>query len=221
MILAAAKAFLFDFDGTLVEPSIDFGRMHDAVLAVAGSFGLDVEPLRGMHVLELIRRGAAELGSRGDGLSETFRDRADRAVLDIELEAAGRVQAYAGVPAMLAELGERGFGVGIVTRNARVAVDRIMARIPMHHDVLLTRDDVPQVKPDPRHLQAALQVLGVQGHDAVMVGDHVMDIDVGRCVGATTVGVLKPGFSPEYFFDAQPDLVLDRVTDLLLHVPFS
>lgn len=220
-MFAAARAFLFDFDGTLVEPSIDFGQMHDVVLGVAGSFSLDIEQLDGMHVLELIQRGAAELATRGDGLAKAFRDRADQAVLDIELGAAGRVQAYPGVPDMLAELGKKGLGVGIVTRNARVAVDRIMTRIPMHHDVLLTRDDVPHVKPDPRHLYAALQVLGAKGSNAVMVGDHVMDISVGKRVGAITVGVLKPGSSRDYFVDAQPDLVLGRVSDLLLHLPPS
>ena len=225
MMFEASRAYLFDFDGTLVEPSIDFGRMHDAVLEIAGAFGLDMGRLRGMHVLELIRRGGvelaagSELAARSDGESQDFAAQGHRAVLDLEMEAAERVAVYDGVPGMLTELGERGLGVGIVTRNARVAVNRILARIPMHHDVLLTRDDVLHVKPDPRHLTQALQVLGVPGHEAVMTGDHVMDVEAGKRVGASTVGVLKPGCERDYFSWAEPDLVLDRVTDLLDHLP--
>jgi phosphoglycolate phosphatase-like HAD superfamily hydrolase len=47
-----------------------------------------------------------------------------------------------------------------------------------------------------------------------MVGDHPMDVQVGRAVGTRTVAVLTGAGSPERFSEVQPDLVLTQVGDL-------
>jgi len=208
------RVFLFDLDGTLIEPSIDFGVMNQRVLQVAREFGIDTRPLADMHVLELVDYVALLLeGDHGQGAP--FVSRAERLILDMELEAADRVCAYAGVPEMLEQLAARGFGIGIVTRNARLAVERVLRRIPLYHDVLLTRDDVICVKPDPRHLLKALELFPASGREAVMCGDHPMDIVAGERVCALTVGVLLPGVDEEYFAGVDPDLVLSRPSELL------
>jgi phosphoglycolate phosphatase len=108
--------------------------------------------------------------------------------------------------------------VGIVTRNCRLAVEQILARTPLWHDVLLTRDDVPHVKPDPRHLQTALDRLGVAGVQAVMCGDHPMDVLAGKRVGARTVGVLQAGVDASYFAEVPPDLVVLGVPEVLAYL---
>ncbi len=212
--LAGVEAVLFDFDGTLVEPSIDFGLMRRAVVEAARAVGIDDPNLERMYVLEVVEHVRALLNQEEAGRGDAFAVTAARVIEDVEVEAARRVLPYAGVPTFLEELASRGLGVAIVTRNCRRAVEAILQRIPLHHDVLLTRDDVKHVKPDPRHLLAALDLLGVDGAHAVMCGDHPMDITVGKKIGARTAGVLQPGFSPEYFAEVQPDVVLERVTDL-------
>jgi len=210
----SVRAILFDFDGTLIEPSIDFDEMRQRVLDIAARYGLDTGPLAGMHVLELVTKAAAEL-SEHDGKSEAFVADTDQAVIDIEVEAASRVLPYDGVPAMLDALHAHGYRVGIVTRNCRPAVDRVLERFPLRHEILLSRDDVARVKPDPHHLRVALDHLGVPAHKSLMCGDHPMDVDVGKAIGARTVGVLRPGVEPTYFCDNAPDVILDHVTHLL------
>ena len=213
------RAFLFDFDGTLIQQRIDFAHMREAVLQIVGSYGIAVEPLRKMYVLELISHVEAELAQSDGGRGRAFALEAQRAVTDIELEAAEGAFAFPGVAGMLHELRARGFGVGIVTRNCRAAVERVLARNPLPHDVLLTRDDVAQVKPDPRHLLAAAQALDVSGPQTAMCGDHPMDVTVGQRIGALTVGVLPPGAAGDYFAEVHPDLVIANVTDLLSWCP--
>jgi len=216
VIFENVRAILFDFDGTLVEPSIDFDHMREAVLAVARRYGVKARSFGSMPVLEIIDQVTSTLNETHE--ERAFIEEAQAAILEIELEAADQVSAYTGVPDMLAQLGTRGYGVGIVTRNCRAAVQRVMRRIPMHYDVLLTRDDVSHVKPDPRHLSAALDMLGVSGASSMMCGDHLMDITAGRRVGAKTAGVLRPGVEPSYFDTVHPDVVLPNVTDLLQKV---
>lgn len=215
------RAFLFDFDGTLVQPSIAFAMMHESVRDVALRFGVVGEPYGQVHTLELIERVGEELARKDPVEQKAFLEEAHRAVTDIEVEAAERVEAYPGAPELLQELQTRGYRVGIVTRNCRAAVERILPRIPLYHDVFLTRDDVSHVKPDPRHLLMALEVLSTSPQQTAMCGDHPMDVVAGRRIGARTVGVLRPGTGPEYFSEVRPDLVLAHVTDLLAYVPVA
>jgi len=218
-IFTHVRGLLFDFDGTLVRPSIDFTYMRQVVLDVVRDFGLEEEATGHPHVLELIRHIRALLDARDHGAGRVFEARAQQAIREVELEAAERTVPYAGVPEMLWELRQRGFAVGIVTRNCREALQRILTRFPLAHDVLLTRDDVSQVKPDPQHLLLALERLQVPQEEALMCGDHPMDVVAGQKLKMATVAVLRPGVEPSYFDHVSPDIILERVTDLLAYLP--
>jgi len=209
---------LFDLDGTLIAPSIDFGAMHRRVVAVAADHGLAPETFEDMHVLEIIERACAMLARRNGGRADALRAAAQGAVGEIEMEAAERVQPLRGAAEVLAWLSDGGCRVGIVTRNARRPVERILQRIPLRHDALLTRDDVPSVKPDPDHLRRALDVLGSGAESgteaAMMVGDHPMDVLAGKRAGLATVAVQSSGSTKEALRSQAPDLILRDVSQL-------
>ncbi len=216
--LAAVETVLFDLDGTLVEPTIDFEAMNRAVRRLAQAFGLAEEQIPRLPALEtiaLVRRHLAE--AEADSAA-AFEAAAQQALVEIEVEASRRARAYEGAAEMLRALAGRGLRVGIVTRNCRLAVEEILQRNPLYYDVLLTRDDVPHVKPDPRHLLSALERLNGRPDHTAMCGDHPMDIRAGRAIGALTVGVLRPGVGAEVFAEDPPDLILARVADLLGYV---
>jgi len=221
-MLQNVRAFLFDFDGTLVHQEVDFALMRRRALDVVARYGVPVEEYARLYVLEMIEQVAARLG-QGDGApgaasAAAFAAEAHRAIVEVELEAAERAEVFPGVPEMLRHLKASGIGIAIVTRNCREAVLQVMARNDLPYDALLTRDDVPFVKPDPRHLLAALEALHVTADWAVMCGDHPMDVVAGQSVQARTVGVLPPGQSVEYFAAAHPDLVVSRITEILQYL---
>lgn len=221
VIFTRARALLFDFDGTLITQRIDFGLMRRQVLRLVGSYGIDPAPLQGVYVLELIDLVRERLEVEAVGSGAEFARAAQQAVLDIELAAAENAQPLPGVAQMLATLQAWGYGVGIVTRNCRPAVERVLRIHQLHYDVLLTRDDVPYVKPDPRHLLAAVQVLGVDGPATVMCGDHPMDVLAGQRIAAATVGVLPEGQGDDYFSQVGPDVIVARAAQVLDHLPRS
>lgn len=210
------RAVLFDFDGTLVQQRVDFALMRRTVYDLARAYGVDPAPWSTGFILEAAAAMADHLG--GEAGAE-FAAAAKQAIIDVELAGASEARALPGVPAMLRELPARGYRVAIVTRNCRPAVLRVLAEQSLAFDLLLTRDDVAHVKPDPRHLQAALEQFGLSGAQALMVGDHPTDVQVGKAVSAATVGVLSPG-EPETYFDAvQPDLVVASTASILDVLP--
>jgi len=212
--LRGRRALLFDFDGTLIHQTIDFAEMRRLAEQVLCAHGVSPDPWKGMFVLEMIEQAAALLQVSDAGRAQSLREQAAQAIVNLELRAAEGAQAYAGVPEMLRTLRTAGLRVAIVTRNCRPAVEAVMARNGLACDVLLTRDDVAHVKPDPRHLLVALERLGATPDQAVIVGDHPTDVEVGQRVGAATVGVLTPGVDPERFAAVDPDLLLADVTEL-------
>jgi len=212
-------AVLFDFDGTLVHLNIDFAQMRAAVEAILPLYGLSAEGKDSLYTLELVDDSVRLLNDRaGADMAEAFRRQAEEAITAVELGAARSAVVHPGAVSLLSELQRRGIKVAIVTRNCRAAVEQILTRTALPHDVLVTRDDVEAVKPDPQHLSAALRQLGAEPQRALMVGDHPLDVRAGRAVGVRTVAVLT-GYSPlERFTAENPDLILSQVGELHQHL---
>jgi phosphoglycolate phosphatase len=146
--------------------------------------------------------------------SARFLGDVERALVAIELAACEAARPADGAVETLAWLRESGVRVGIVTRNSRQAVERLLGHFPLPHEVLLTRADTPRVKPDPVHLALALDHLETEAARSVMVGDHVMDVQAGKAAGMRTLGILLPDRGPDYFQAAAPDGLLHALPEL-------
>jgi phosphoglycolate phosphatase len=196
---AGVRAIIFDFDGTLAETRIDFGKMRQRTYALIQQWGLWDEGMgENRYVLEVIAAARAKLDGDSAQAAE-FQRQADQVLLEVEMETVATSAPYAGVPEALAELETAGYRLGIITRNCRDCLEHFLARHPLPHAVLLTRDDVAEVKPDPRHLLAALARLGVEPAETVMVGDHRSDIECALAAGSRGVGVYLTGADAEHF----------------------
>jgi phosphoglycolate phosphatase len=209
----AVDAVLFDFDGTLAELTIDFGEMRQRVQDLLADFGVPQSTVTARYVLELIDEGTAHLAANG-GDGKRFHERAHAAIEAVELAAASRGRLIAGARATLGGLTETGVPFAIVTRNCRRAVVSLLDRENLACAVLLTRNDVPHVKPDPRHLDEALARLDCPQDRALMVGDHPMDMTTAGALGIRAIGVLTGSSTAESLSEAGALLVLPSVADL-------
>ena len=211
-MLNGIDVVLFDFDGTLVEIKIDFGQMREGVLALGLEYGIPHKP--GLFVLETLKVIFYKLQEKDEEKAGEFRHRAEKLLLDIEIEAASQARMMPRADEVLRELRARNIKVGIVTRNCRPAVTKAAERQGLVFDILAARDDVEKVKPDPEHLLHALRLLGGKPENAVMIGDHPTDIIAGKGAGVKTIAVLtlKPR---EDFDEVGPDFIMDGVENLL------
>lgn len=191
-------ALVFDFDGTLAAPTLDFAVMRREALRAMAKH-MDVPDRPDLPIMELLAlTGTATEAAR------TARDSALRAVRDVEIEAATRGSLFPFVRPMLRRLGELGLSMAIVTRNCPEAVLTVFPDVA-EHSLLLTRDDVPHVKPDPDHLVRALERLKIPPEQVLMIGDHPMDIEVGQRAGTFTAGVASGESSYERLAAHTPD----------------
>jgi phosphoglycolate phosphatase len=203
------RAVLFDLDGTLVQTDIDFAAMRREILAAAERHGASLDGLAELDALGIV--GAVLRQVRQP---DAFQAEAERALRAIELRAGARARAMPGAAGLLPWLAAAGLRVGIVTRNCRPAAEEALRRAGLVCGLLLTRADVPRVKPDPIHLLLAAERLAAAPGETVMVGDHVMDVRGGRAAGMRTVGFAPTEEAARKLAAAGPELLIRHLDEL-------
>jgi phosphoglycolate phosphatase len=210
-------AAIFDFDGTLAELVLDFTAMKTLVADVAASHLAVVPPANGLPALEYAAALTAAIAGNDPGAARRFTADAAQAIMAMEVEAAATARLFPETRAALARLAGRGVKIGIITRNCRRAVLTVFPDVADFAGVLLARDDTPRVKPDPAHLLAALAALGAAPERSLMVGDHPMDVAVGKAAGTRTAGVASGQISLNELARHQPDYLASDVRGLIDH----
>jgi phosphoglycolate phosphatase len=212
--LTDIRTLVFDFDGTLVTCPYDFSRMRRAVVQAAMDFGIATGEFgTDLGLLECITLGVQRCGDDCWRAGE-FRRIALAQLGEIEYEAAAVTELLPGMLDALQRLRAAGFRLGVITRNSAAAVARIIDGSPFPIAQVLTREDVPHPKPHPDHVVRMLTLLDATASTALMVGDHPMDIAVGKAAGVGTVAVLTGQTDAATLRAAQPDFLLPSVVEL-------
>jgi len=217
-ILHSIKAIIFDFDGTLALLNIDFSSMRERVFDLVRQAGIRESRIQEKYLLEIIDEVYEILRKEKPSDAERFYQESHQVLHEIEMKAAGEGRLIPGTETTLNNLRDKGIRIGIVTRNCEAAVRKVFPEIEHYCDAFISRDSVENVKPHPGHLNTALEALRVSGEEAVMVGDHTIDIQAGKRVGMKTIGVLTGRIEREEFEAAEADYILRDVSeiDLLL-----
>jgi len=219
MAVRKIKCMVFDFDGTLAKLTLDFNYMRNEVAKLAGKYFPSTPEHNGRPVLEWIDE-LAEVLQNGPGLNG-FRDRAVALVEDIEVKAAQKGRVFSFTNPMLTGLSRGGVKTAVITRNCRAAVDAVHPKLEKMTSAILTRNDVARVKPDPEHLLAALRQMGVDPEQAIMVGDHPMDILTGKRAGTMTAGVLTGSGDWSALLSSKADFVVRDAKALVNMLAFE
>jgi len=213
-IFSKMKAVVFDFDGTLAVLNIDFSSMRERVFHLMKRYSVREESIGERYLLEIIDEVYQILWEKSPSDAGEFYQEAHRILYKIELRAAEEGRLIPEVERTLKILRGRGIKIGIVTRNCEDAVRKVFPDIDNYCDVFISRNSIEKVKPHPDHLTSVLRALGVLGEEAVMIGDHPIDIQAGKRVGMKTIGVLTGRTKREEFEKAGADNVLRDVSEI-------
>lgn len=180
---------IFDLDGTLTRPVLDFDLIRSEIGIPGGPV------LEGIAALPEDRRPAA------------------LAVLERhERWAAEHAELQEGAQDVLSELRRRGRPVAILTRNARRWVEVILRDHCLVVDAVYTRDD-GAVKPAADGVLTLCARMNVLPGLSWMVGDYLFDVQCGRAAGTRTVLMISDAPLPSYADKA--DYVIRRLSELL------
>jgi len=207
-ILYPIKAVIFDFDGTLAVLNIDFSLMRERIFDLMRRYGIGEEAIQEKYLLEVIDEVYQILWEKNPSGAEAFYQQSHHILHELEMRAAQEGKLIPGAKATLRSLREKGVKVGIITRNCEDAVRMVFPDIDNFCDVFVSRNSVKNVKPHPDHLTYVTQSLEISGEEAVMVGDHMIDIQAGKRVGMKTIGVLTGRTKKEEFEKAGADYIL-------------
>ncbi len=83
---------------------------------------------------------------------------------------------------------------------------------------VVTALDTHKPKPSPEGLIKAVTALDVQMCECIIVGDSTVDIRAGKAAGAKTVSVLTGLYSREELAEADPDFIINDITEMPLLV---
>lgn len=203
------KAVLFDLDGTLLDTS--------EYILQAFEFTFDLHKIPKIdrsEIVPLIGLSLPEMYQRLTNLDEV--DHFRKTHNDFQLNNLHLIKSFLQTNKTLAELTKRGYKLAVITmrfsRSTQVTLKQ--AKILSYFDVIITPDDVKNVKPHPEPLLTALSRFGVDPTEAIMVGDTDLDVMAGKNAGTKTVGVTY-GFHGKRIADSKPDYVVDDIGDLL------
>jgi phosphoglycolate phosphatase len=219
--LGGVRAVVFDFDGTLAVLNIDFFEMREQVFELMKKYGVNEEKIKERYLLEIIDEVVQILNQKNTAAAETFYQEAHQILHEVELKAAEEGKLLPGAKETLKSLRGKGLKVGIVTRNCEEAVRKVVPDIEALCDVFVSRDSIKKVKPHPEQLTSVLKTLKVSGEEAMMVGDHPIDIQAGKRVGMKTIGVLTGRTKSEEFEKAGADYILKEASDICDLIPPS
>jgi len=175
-------AVLFDLEDTLVQtPWAD----HQHVLEFRREtrqklIGLGIPPnvLEGIERATLMRNKASEYVQQNftKANAQRFRQEMEEFLSRYELDSARKSQLFPETIQTLETLKELGAKVGLVTNTSAKAVNTVFENhgLKSCFDVVVTRENVKRLKPDPEGILLAAKKLGAT--NCFMVGDLVLDV---------------------------------------------
>jgi phosphoglycolate phosphatase len=183
----AARAVLFDLDGTLADTAPDLAAALNRLRAEQGLEPMPLEDVRPfasagarglVHVGFDAKPGDAEYDALRESFLEFYRE---HTCVDTRL--------FPGIPELLIELARRDIPWGVVTNKATRFTDRIIEALRLAPACVVCGDTTPHLKPHPAPLLHAAGLLALPPAQCLYLGDDLRDIQGARAAGMRAVAV--------------------------------
>ncbi len=177
------QAIIFDMDGTLTRPLLDFD-------AIRREIGLPPGP-----VLEAIREMPPQRQAEANAILDRH-----------EAEAAAACELQDHAAEVVSAIRESGTLAALMTRNSRRSVLSFLDTHRIAFDLTWSREDGP-MKPSPEPIHRICQRLGVPAADTWSIGDYYYDLVCSRAAGARAILLLTPDRPRPDWADEADDVI--------------
>lgn len=212
----AGATIAFDLDGTLVDTAPDLIGTLNALLRDEGLPALplaEARPFIGHGARRLIERGFA---AAGEPLPpERAQALFDRFIPHYLGRIAEESRPFPGCEAALEALATAGATLAVCTNKLTNLSVALLDGLGLsgHFAAIVGPDAAPAAKPDPRHLQAAVEAAGGTMAQAILVGDSATDAGAARAAGAGLI-LVSFGYTDTPAAEMGPDALIDAYAQL-------
>ncbi len=184
------KLAIFDCDGTLVDSQANICLAMEHAFDEAGMTPPSRHATRRIVGLSLVEAMRVLLPEADGAVHSDMAERYKASYLILRNNGLEHEPLYDGIAGLLSSMDESGWLLGVATGKS----DRGLERCLDHHGIkglfvtLQTADRHPS-KPHPAMVYQALVDAGTDAANAVVIGDTVYDIHMGKAAGTRTIGV--------------------------------
>ena len=219
VIQISIKAVIFDLDGTIASFKLDYKAVRGEVRSYLLRVGVPTSLLSvNESIFEMLKKTKIFMKNSGKPpeVMEEIRKDALAIAEKYELEAARDTSLLPGASETLKALKLKGLKIGLFTLSGDKAVSYILQRFKLgdFFGVIVPRNKVNYVKPNPEHLEMALKVLGVAPEETAVVGDGKVDMESARELKATAIGLSTGTSTIEQLTIHGANYVITSITDL-------
>ena len=209
------KLALFDYDGTIVDSAIMIVEGAIAAFRICGLPDPDPKKVR-ENIGKPLAIALDEYMPPGfnvtpNEISEAYRSwYAEQGRLGLQNE-----PLYPGVVELLKELKTDDWLIGIATNKSRIGLTNGLAKHSLSDmfDITLSTDENTP-KPNPAMAIKAMNDLGVDKENCLMIGDTINDIGLGINAGITSIGVTWGYNDKNLLLSAGADYLVDDANQL-------
>jgi len=209
------KLALFDYDGTIVDSAIMIVEGAIAAFRICGLPDPDPKKVR-ENIGKPLAIALDEYMPPGfnvtpNEISEAYRSwYAEQGRLGLQNE-----PLYPGVVELLKELKTNDWLIGIATNKSRIGLTNGLAKHSLSDmfDITLSTDENTP-KPNPAMAIKAMNDLGVDKENCLMIGDTINDIGLGINAGITSIGVTWGYNDKNLLLSAGADYLVDDANQL-------
>jgi len=219
--------FVFDLDGTLIN-STDIGKIIEKEVYKEFNIQKDEEMEKEIEKLTYeIMHGENHKNLRIKlmwalfkkvGLSFFQRIKALRLANRIFKEEIPKIKLFEGTQELIQFLDENSINYAIATTSSTKEVNDRLKKFPEFYKKfegkIISRDSVRKLKPHPESIKKASEIMNIPLNQIVVCGDMHSDINMGKNVGAITIGVLTGIFSREKFLVINPDFIFESIAEI-------
>ncbi|MCW3982985.1 MAG: HAD family phosphatase [Candidatus Bathyarchaeota archaeon] len=213
------EAVIFDLDGTLAAFNLDYKALRGEVREYLIHVGVPASVLKPnesifdmMQKTEIYFKNSSKNGEAFTAIRAQCLVIAEK----YEMEAATTTTLLTGAVETLKELQKMKLKIGLCTTSSEKAVNYILNRfkIQEYFQVVVPRDKVKNVKPDPEQFMLALKTLGVRPNAAVIVGDSKVDMQSAKELKTIAVGLPAGVSTTEQLMESGAHYIITTLIDL-------
>jgi phosphoglycolate phosphatase len=210
------EAFLFDFEGTLVDFQWNLAEAVQETFEMLRAIGFPTERIQSRKYSALMNEAtkiAIELRRSPDEVREKIGAIYDR----YDEDALTRWKLRPNARHFLSALKAMGIKTGLISNVGKIAMENAFKKMELQRffDIVVTRNDVKALKPSGEGINLALDRLRVTKDRSLFIGDSLDDIHAATEAGLKVMIILGGENPKTDLFTAQPDYLVNHFAELL------